>query len=153
MPYLNLETYDEWLRTGIAIKDLASQRTLTARRQEINKNDLPIFARSDRVRWRGKTRVPPTLNETPARTTLGQLLLCVAVVYREMEFQPQRELLERYLFSEPPLHPRKTLAQYSHWTWQDTEDRDRRQVVFQENSRSPVMPKQLVMVDQLWLFI
>lgn len=61
-------------------------------------------------------------------------------------------LIEKDIFRDPPLHPRRTLKQYYFPSRKDLSEQDRDQVVYRDTSRT-VFPKPLVMVDQLWLWI
>ena len=64
------------------------------------------------------------------RSTLGQFLLDAARLYSVMATFPDRKMLEKYLFSDNPLHPRRTLDQSYNWAMEVTRARDRDQVVF-----------------------
>ncbi|KAJ8124695.1 hypothetical protein O1611_g8945 [Lasiodiplodia mahajangana] len=61
---------------------------------------------------------------------LGQYLLHAARLYEELHNYQDSSLIQKYLFSDPPLHPRRTLDQGYHTTVQTTRPRDRNQVVY-----------------------
>ncbi|KAI1273730.1 hypothetical protein F5Y07DRAFT_376026 [Xylaria sp. FL0933] len=67
--------------------------------------------------------------------------------------QPNRDslLIEAYLNSEPPLHPRRTLDQFFYHGI-DTSARDTDQVVYRFCKRHGIEEK-VFMVDQLWLWV
>ena len=67
---------------------------------------------------------------------------------------PDEKLLRSYLFGELPIHIRRTLDQSYYHTLQNTESRDRDQVVYRYTGKvlgfkNPL----LMMVDQLWLWV
>ena len=67
---------------------------------------------------------------------------------------PDEKLLRTYLVGELPMHMRRTLDQSYYHTLQNTEARDKDQVVYRYTDkvlgvRNPL----LMMVDQLWLWI
>ncbi|KAI0487765.1 hypothetical protein F4859DRAFT_510333 [Xylaria cf. heliscus] len=107
---------------------------------------------------------------------LSQYLLDAARLYEELQNYPDTSLIEKYLFSNPPLHPRRTLDQGYHTTLQTTRLRDRNQVVYR--ATTPIHAKhrvtcsgcpsswpqcdecasiqkvsQVIMVDQLWMWV
>ncbi|KAI0441664.1 hypothetical protein F4803DRAFT_409970 [Xylaria telfairii] len=61
---------------------------------------------------------------------LSQYLLDAARLYEELHNYPDTSLIEKYLYADPPLHPRRTLDQGYHTTLQTTRLRDRNQVVY-----------------------
>ena len=71
------------------------------------------------------------------RNPLGQYLIDAARLYEAMSMYRDQQMLEKYLYSDPPLHPRRTLDQSYYWTLQSTRDRDRDQVVYRETSMNP----------------
>lgn len=64
------------------------------------------------------------------RTLLGQALVKAARLYEQMTTYADQQLLEEYLFKDPPLHPRRTLDQAYFWRLRNTRLRDRDQVVY-----------------------
>ncbi|KAK3906126.1 hypothetical protein C8A05DRAFT_12118 [Staphylotrichum tortipilum] len=68
---------------------------------------------------------------------LGQYLIDAARLYEAMSTYRDQQMFEKYLYSDPPLHPRRTLDQSYYWTLQSTRDRDRDQVVYRETSMDP----------------
>jgi len=72
---------------------------------------------------------------------------------RECPHTPSRDdlLVQAYLRAKPPLHPRRTLDQFSYHGI-DTSQRDQDQVVYRYLNERGVHP-QIFMVDQLWTFI
>lgn len=69
---------------------------------------------------------------------------------RYHQISEDEQLLRKHLLHEPPLHIRRTLDQSYYWTLKDTQVRDRDQVVFRATKHEKA---QIVMVDQLWLWI
>ena len=65
-------------------------------------------------------------NENP----LGQYLLDAARLYEAMSTFRDQQMLEKYLYHRPPMHPRRTLDQSRYWTLKSTKARDRDQVVY-----------------------
>ncbi|KAM0545976.1 hypothetical protein ACHAPJ_011088 [Fusarium lateritium] len=68
---------------------------------------------------------------------LGQFLLDAAALYEAMSHFRDKELLKRYLYIDPPIHPRRTLDQAYYWTLNTTKDRDRDQVIYRATNASP----------------
>ncbi|RYP44145.1 hypothetical protein DL768_009380 [Monosporascus sp. mg162] len=71
---------------------------------------------------------------------LGQVLLDAASLYETLCMYRDKLLLERYLHSDPPLHPRRTLDQAYYWTLSTTKVRDRDQVVYRETTPEESIP-------------
>ncbi|KAM0327166.1 hypothetical protein ACHAQA_006297 [Verticillium albo-atrum] len=116
------------------------------------------------------------------KRNIGQLLLDAARLYEAMSSFRDRMVLKKYLYHEPPLHPRRTLDQAYYWTLNTTKSRDRDQVVYRattakqqdfhqfvdgkcsEHEELDGKPcrictsgikkiSRVVMVDQLWMWI
>lgn len=64
------------------------------------------------------------------RKLLAQVLIKAARLYEQMVIYPDQQILEEYLFKQPPLHPRRTLDQAYFWRLRNTRLRDRDQVVY-----------------------
>jgi len=65
---------------------------------------------------------------------LGQYLLDAARLHQAMSTYRDQQMLEKYLFKDPPLHPRRTLDQSYYRTLKTTRQRDRDQVVYRGTS-------------------
>ncbi|KAK4175046.1 hypothetical protein QBC36DRAFT_332283 [Triangularia setosa] len=61
---------------------------------------------------------------------LGQYLIDAARLYEAISTYRDQRMLEKYLYNDPPLHPRRTLDQSYYWTLKSTKVRDRDQVVY-----------------------
>lgn len=68
------------------------------------------------------------------RSELGQYLIDAARLYEAMTMMRDRQMVERYLFHESPLHPRRTLRQCINRGFKSTVSRDKDQTVCQETS-------------------
>lgn len=68
---------------------------------------------------------------------LGQVLLDAARLYEVISTYRDKSLIRRYLHSDPPLHPRRTLDQAYYWTLTSTKVRDRDQVVYRGTRPDP----------------
>jgi hypothetical protein len=127
MPYLHWETDEARAKMHRVIKDIEAgrKRTLSGAKYE----DLPFSEKGKN--WHEKA---------VAMMKQGALEKADA----------DEMLLRTHLRSERPVHIRRTLDQSYYWTLEDTETRDRDQVVYratkEENPR-------VVMVDQLWMWI
>ena len=64
------------------------------------------------------------------KNPLGQYLLDAARLYEAMSTFRDQQMLEKYLYHRPPMHPRRTLDQSRYWTLKSTKARDRDQVVY-----------------------
>ncbi|KAI0165246.1 hypothetical protein GGR52DRAFT_575337 [Hypoxylon sp. FL1284] len=100
------------------------------------------------------------------RSPLGQFFLDAARLYEGMSNYRDKRLLRKYLTTDPPLHPRRTLDQAYYWTLNSTKKRDRDQVVYRSTTTKPDdfhtydrtsknedKLSRVVMVDQLWMWI
>ena len=65
-----------------------------------------------------------------SENSLGQYLLDAAKLYESMTNYRDEQLLAKYLHRDPPLHPRRTLDQAYYGSLDNTESRDRDQVVY-----------------------
>jgi len=89
-------------------------------------------------------------------TTLGRVLYHAALLWEAMDCHQDERMIENYLHNNPPLHPRRTLAQSYDWDVKSTEDRDRNQVVYRMTAPKRGNYRKIaraIMVDQLWLWI
>lgn len=68
------------------------------------------------------------------RSALGQYLIDAARLFEAMTMMNDRQMIERYLFHESPLHPRRTLCQCIHRGFKSTVSRDKDQAVCQATS-------------------
>lgn len=106
-----------------------------------------------------------------AGTEIGQVLFDAAMVYEAMSTHREKSLIRKYLHTDPPLHPRRTLEQTNEWTLSLSWHASARDQVVHRATR----PKQLdfhsvdpftgewrdrirkvprvMMIDQLWMWI
>jgi hypothetical protein len=87
---------------------------------------------------------------------LGEYLITVAKVADAMDYEPNERLLRENLHEDPPMHIRRTLDQSYFLTLEDTEARDKDQVVYRGTRAGKSLyarNTRVVMVDQLWLWI
>ncbi|KAK1757113.1 hypothetical protein QBC47DRAFT_378429 [Echria macrotheca] len=86
---------------------------------------------------------------------LGTYLWLASKLYQVIDEAADWRLIEEHLYTQSPLHVRRTLEQYSCWTSEDTLQRDRQQVVYRGTRmrNDPEAIPRVVMVDQLWLWI
>lgn len=106
-----------------------------------------------------------------AGTEIGQVLFDAAVLYEAMSTHREKSLIRKYLHSDPPLHPRRSLEQTNEWTLSLSWHASARDQVVHRATR----PKQLdfhsvdpstkewrdrirklprvMMIDQLWMWI
>ncbi|KAI8631634.1 hypothetical protein F5Y19DRAFT_400989 [Xylariaceae sp. FL1651] len=68
------------------------------------------------------------LSRPPSK--LGQYLFDAARLYERIRNYRDKSLLRKYLFADPPIHPRRTLDQGYYTTLSSTRTRDRNQVVY-----------------------
>ncbi len=69
-----------------------------------------------------------------ATTLLGQYLLDAALLYEAMSTYRDQQILDQFLYNDPPLHPRRTLDQSYYRGLKNTSQRDRDQVVYRGTS-------------------
>lgn len=94
----------------------------------------------------------------PSRSWLAQYLLLLAKLGADVPSDDHARLFRANIHREPPMHPRRTLDQYYFSTLKDTILRDKDQVVYRGTKTrsfegSSWHEPQIVMVDQLWLWI
>ncbi|EAA34321.3 hypothetical protein GE21DRAFT_3572 [Neurospora crassa] len=77
-------------------------------------------------------------------SALGQYLVDAARLYEAMSTFRDQRMLEKFLFHDPPLHPRRTLDQSHYWTQRNTKALDRDQVVYRDTKVSDCMHRFLV---------
>lgn len=92
------------------------------------------------------------------KTKLGDYLFNVAKVANGIDIEPNERQLRTGLYHDPPMHIRRTLDQSYFLTLEDTEARDRGQVVRLATAGKGLHSfhsgqSRVVMVDQLWLWI
>lgn len=89
------------------------------------------------------------------RSPLGSYLWLASKMYQLIDEAADWRLIGDHLYTESPLHIRRTLEQYYYWTAEDTTQRDRQQVVYRGTwmQNDPEAIPRVVMVDQLWLWI
>ncbi|TGO40726.1 hypothetical protein BHYA_0032g00050 [Botrytis hyacinthi] len=85
----------------------------------------------------------------------GCYLMQAAKVYEAMDLEPDIKLLRSHLHETPPFHPRRTLDQSYYFKLENTDSRDKDQVVSRDtNERRKTNGRtRVVMVDQLWMYI
>ncbi|KAI1630774.1 hypothetical protein F4809DRAFT_659399 [Biscogniauxia mediterranea] len=71
------------------------------------------------------------------QSLLGRYLLDAARLYEGMTTYRDKKLLRKYLTSNPPMHPRRTLDQAFYWTLKSTRQRDMDQVVYRGTTALP----------------
>ena len=145
MPYLHWETDRRRARAAQCMKH-TSHTQMAAMDDVVDATATNIIegtierATSDGLQY----NIPSTLNLTNGRplckpitnktikeqSLLGRMFLIAAALYEAMDSHTDEKLIERYLNSKPPLHPRRTLDQSYYWTLKDTRKRDRDQVVY-----------------------
>ncbi|KAK3386163.1 hypothetical protein B0H63DRAFT_560601 [Podospora didyma] len=89
------------------------------------------------------------------RSPLGSYLWQASKLFQLIDEAADWRLISDHLYTDSPLHVRRTLEQYYYWTADDTTHRDRQQVVYRETRMKndiEAIPR-VVMVDQLWLWI
>ncbi|KAM0318247.1 hypothetical protein ACHAO8_001940 [Botrytis cinerea] len=90
-----------------------------------------------------------------AKTLCGRYLMQAARVYEAMDLEPDVMLVHSHLHEQLPIHPRRTLDQSYYFKLENTEPRDRDQVVYRGTNERRIIngSTRVVMVDQLWMYI
>ncbi|TAQ87980.1 hypothetical protein B7494_g3667 [Chlorociboria aeruginascens] len=85
----------------------------------------------------------------------GKYMMQAAKVYDAMDIEPDVRVLRENLYSNPPLHGRRTLDQSYYWKLENTEPRDEDQVVYRGTRAGKDIGRttRVTMVDQLWLYV
>jgi hypothetical protein len=65
----------------------------------------------------------------------------------------EEDLVQVYLYHSPPLHMRRTLDQYYYYMLEDTRERDADQVVTRWAKKLGKSHHNILMVDQLWIWV
>ncbi|RFU33017.1 hypothetical protein B7463_g3326, partial [Scytalidium lignicola] len=136
--HFNKQKYDQWRTILEDIRAKFSRSTMAGIMEE-SPND-----KISKITSKGEPKNP-----------LGKYLSQVAKVYNEMDIENDVKLLRENLFDQPPLHGRRTLDQSYYWKLENTEQRDRDQVVSRGTRGGSGNDKStpVIMVDQLWLYI
>ncbi|KAK0725084.1 hypothetical protein B0H67DRAFT_598462 [Lasiosphaeris hirsuta] len=89
------------------------------------------------------------------QSPLGTYLWLASKLYQLIDEAADWRLIGDHLYTQSPLHVRRTLEQYSCWTAEETIQRDRQQVIYRGTRlrNDPEAIPRVVMVDQLWLWI
>ncbi|EAQ83492.1 hypothetical protein CHGG_09896 [Chaetomium globosum CBS 148.51] len=172
MPYLHWETDRGRVRSAEITKE-AGKHNLSSIADVIKeaKHQLSHTEAGDTVApptWAPQPS-PPAFGNVDKRMTLGQALRAAAALLEAMDSHMEEQLTMRYLYAEPPMHPRRTLDQAYYGALRSTGTRDRDQVVYRGTTPQPhdcigmdACPQcnedirktpRLLMVDQLWLWI
>lgn len=146
---LRRATTNRWRRGG-GLADVARGAQDQAQRGEFDlKRPMTGFEgerkEKGRIAWR-------------PQTPLAKYFWHVAKLYQIIDEAADGRLIEDHLYSDPPLHARRTLEQFYYWTAGDTARRDKDQVVCRGTRNpnidlDPEATSRIVMVDQLWLWI
>ncbi|KAI1422741.1 hypothetical protein F5Y12DRAFT_799330 [Xylaria sp. FL1777] len=86
-----------------------------------------------------------------SRHPLGQYLLDAARLYEEVRNYEDTSLIQKYLFADPPLHPRRTLDQGYYTTLRTTRSRDRDQVIYRATTPTRSLCHQFDHSTGLWM--
>ncbi|KAK4445615.1 hypothetical protein QBC34DRAFT_413143 [Podospora aff. communis PSN243] len=125
---------------------VVERAAMAARAQRLNSTDSEIPGAGT-----GGEDKPPWRPQSP----LGTYLWLASKLYQVIDEAADWRLIGNHLYTQSPLHVRRTLEQYSCWTSEDTSQRDRQQVVYRGTRlrNDPEAIPRVVMVDQLWLWI
>lgn len=84
----------------------------------------------------GKQKLQVVNGRVKTNSLLGQYLIDAARLYEAMSNYRDKKLVRKYLHTDPPFHPRRTLDQAYYWSLTTTSARDRDQVVYR-GTRAP----------------
>ncbi|KAK4185723.1 magnesium transport protein cora [Podospora australis] len=192
-PYLHWETEVGWTRQNKSIEKSMRHAVLQQasamdeldrvednfhhelQTHNVNNTSLSSVAKEAIVSSTNHMRSMTTRANT-RRGVVGRILFCAARIAKLMVSFEDDELVGKYLYANPPLHPRRTLHQslnqYSTFL-RDTERLDQEQIVYKATAglKDPTRQKcskycqcsdcstaratvpRLLMVDQLWVFV
>ncbi|KAK1773783.1 hypothetical protein QBC45DRAFT_339185 [Copromyces sp. CBS 386.78] len=107
---------------------------LESRNKLVENVDLALYQlfRRRREPRRGERPYIDDSGRLIVMSALGQYLVDAARLYEAMSTFRDQRMLEKYLFHDPPLHPRRTLDQSYYWTLRTTKARDRDQVIYRD---------------------
>ncbi|KAI0521730.1 hypothetical protein F5B22DRAFT_596029 [Xylaria bambusicola] len=92
----------------------------------------------------------PRRTRFQSKHPLGQYLLGMARLYEEVRNYEDTSLIQRYLFANPPLHPRRTLDQGYYTTVRSTRARNRTQVLYRATTPAKSKSHQFDSSTGLW---
>ncbi|KAK4135800.1 hypothetical protein BT67DRAFT_261272 [Trichocladium antarcticum] len=192
-PYLHWETAQGWERQNKSIEEATRSIILQnesathvrdrvednfhneLRGHHINETSLSAVAHETIATSMNHFR-SMAMRATTRRGVVGRILFCAARIAKLMASYEDDELVREYLYSSPPLHPRRTLHQsYNQYAnfLRDTRKLDQDQIVYKATARTrdssregcskwcqcadctaerATVPR-LLMVDQLWVFV
>lgn len=168
MPYLHWEVESRLYRMNRVVKEEAERASKEDKRhgRRFRGKFAELVAnRSRRIELLGPLRentgrepdngAEPTGRVRLKATALGEFLWHVAKLFELIDEAADERLITNHLFSDSPLHLRRTLDQYYSWTAEDTTFQDQKQVVCRgtRSSHDPEATARVVMVDQLWMWI
>ncbi|KAH8803024.1 hypothetical protein F5884DRAFT_888135 [Xylogone sp. PMI_703] len=142
LPYLHWETDSRRARMAEVVKEEISKKE----NKPVRKKDFAEIAQE----------VTSQGDKKKHKTKLGEYLFRLARVADAMDYAADEQLLRENLLENPPMHIRRTLDQSYFLTLEDTEGRDKDQVVYRETRAGRsfhTRNTRVVMVDQLWLWI
>ncbi|KAI1807476.1 hypothetical protein F4811DRAFT_574429 [Daldinia bambusicola] len=129
-------------RESVEEEESASPNAFSLRRPKysavkvLSISKLVDLMRENKMLRRGKGQVDE-LGRIKTNNRLGQFLLDAARLYEGISNYRDKMLLRRYLSTDPPLHPRRTLDQAYHWSLNSTWERDQDQVVYRHTTAKP----------------
>lgn len=171
MPYLHWEVEKRQMRMLNVVKEQTKEQTKAKEKDMVEKSlgemrrrrvrcrtMLAEMANDRRIRLErpmpGPRHKPEQWRPTSS-STLGKYMWYAAKLFEVLDEIADERLVKENLGSEAPIHIRRTLDQFYHWTMVDTADQDHDQVVCRGTHSSIDIraTSQLVMVDQLWMWI
>lgn len=117
-------------------QEVKKQLNLSGRFPQVDQHgrvDLDLWLKEQR---RSNSHQPK--EDLQPQYKLGQYLLDAARLFEGMTSYRDRKLLETYLMQDPPMHPRRTLDQAYYWSLNNTNHRDRDQVVYRATTADPL---------------
>jgi len=157
MPYLHWEIETRLSRMSRIIhEETAKQRLKHTWRDARFGSEFAELARN----WRIRLGRPGHLGKEETKpwapvSALAKYLWFAAKLFELVDEAADERLLKKHIYTNSPLHPRRTLNQFYYWTTADSTVQDRNQIVYQgtQSSGDPDATGRVVMVDQLWMWI
>ncbi|PHH91890.1 hypothetical protein CDD83_9911 [Cordyceps sp. RAO-2017] len=159
MPYLHWEVEKRLMRMSNIVQEQTAARQSKSEIRKLRPKRRPKLLEMANDRRMQLRRLQPgsrrKVGQWRPTSALAKYLWLAAKMFEIIDEIADERLVTQNLDTKAPIHIRRTLDQFYHWTTADTTDQDHNQVVCRK-TRSGIDPRatsRLVVVDQLWMWI
>ncbi|RDA83237.1 hypothetical protein CP532_5799 [Ophiocordyceps camponoti-leonardi (nom. inval.)] len=159
MPYLHWEIENRLRRMSRIVQQTTKDQRMHHKDQDDNwyHGKFADLVLNWRIKLSKNSNHDSPTSSKPFRpdTKLARLLWYSAKLFEIIDEATEERMIREHLWTRAPIHIRRTLDQFFHWTIDRTEAQDQTQVVCR-GTRSRKEARgigRVVMVDQLWMWI